>query len=91
MLWDVASVNVAAGLDFLRDLWRYVLGPVLEGIEGDHPNRITEILPIRVLAGGPVFLAARLAFAFFAGDNFFDFLSVFLRGLAFFQGGRFAM
>ena len=43
VLRNIVAFDVAAGLDFLRDLWRYVLGPVLKGIEGDYPNRVTEL------------------------------------------------
>jgi len=43
MLRHRLAVDVAARLDLGCDLRRYVFGPVLQRVEGDHPHRIVEL------------------------------------------------
>src|SRR5438094_2900676 len=49
MLRHGLAVDVATRLDLGGDLRRYVLGPVLQRVVGDHPDRIVE-LPRQQLA-----------------------------------------
>ena len=40
---DTVAGDITASLDFGSDLFRKVFGPMLQGVEGDNPDRIAEL------------------------------------------------
>lgn len=43
VIGDTIARDIAAGLYFAGDLFREVLGPMLQGVERDYPDRIIEL------------------------------------------------
>src|ERR1700730_16952347 len=43
MLGDGSTFNVAMGLDFDRDIFRYVVRPMLKRVEGNNADRVVEL------------------------------------------------
>ena len=61
---DTVAGDIAAGLYFAGDLFRKVFGPMLEGVEGDNPDRIVELA--RKQIGNDGFRIRTLNFGFTA-------------------------
>jgi hypothetical protein len=43
MVRDGNPLHIVTGLDFRRYLSRHVVGPMLKGVEGDHPDWVIEL------------------------------------------------
>jgi hypothetical protein len=67
MLGDGGAIDVAAGLNFGGDIFRYVLRPMLQRVEGDNADRVVE-LP-RQEIGDDGFEVGPLNFGFAAPSN----------------------
>jgi len=48
VFWHFDAFDVAAGPDFLGDVRRYVLRPVLQCVEGNHANWVAELARYQV-------------------------------------------